>query len=194
MDALLGGPGDDQLTGGGGADGLGGGDGNDTIQSRDGEVDGVSCGDGADTALVDWLDDTTKSGCETLKLGDTDPPARYGVTIGKRVAVPNKHTGFGDRYVMNVKVGCPRKARGGCAGQFKLCRDAGCQDKIRLYAVKVRAGRTQVVSQRLESTLSTYAGQLAKKHRATMWGVAVVRDSAGHTRSTFTKLSLRASR
>jgi hypothetical protein len=190
LDRLSGGEGNDQVAGGGGPDGLGGGAGDDVLKSRDGEVDGIDCGDGADTALVDYLDELDPGTCETVQPGDTEPRARYRVTVARRVATPKKDTGFGPRYVMQVRIGCPRAARRGCAGQFKLCRDARCQDKIRVYPFRARRGRTYVVRQRLESSLASYAQQIAHRRHPSMWGAAVLRDSAGHTRSTFTKLRL----
>jgi Ca2+-binding RTX toxin-like protein len=49
--------GNDVLTGGTGFDLIYGGPGNDRIQARDGEVDYIDCGPGADTAIVDRAED-----------------------------------------------------------------------------------------------------------------------------------------
>jgi hypothetical protein len=51
-----GGDGADTLTGGGAADTILGGDGADTIDARDGVVDSVDCGPGADTVQADAID------------------------------------------------------------------------------------------------------------------------------------------
>ncbi len=73
-DDLRGGPGNDTLVGGAGRDVLDGGAGNDTVQARDGEVDTVSCGEGADIVVADVVDVLT--GCETVQLaGVVTPPA-----------------------------------------------------------------------------------------------------------------------
>ncbi|WP_445150958.1 MopE-related protein [Baekduia sp. Peel2402] len=55
-DQLYGGPGADTLDGGGGSDLLVGGADGDVINARDGAADLVSCGDGADSAVLDQLD------------------------------------------------------------------------------------------------------------------------------------------
>jgi Ca2+-binding RTX toxin-like protein len=108
-DAIDGGAGDDDLNGGNGNDTITGGPGkdtimgdavagqcsvvgyfgsckspwgNDTINARDGEVDSVDCGPGADTAVVDAADVVTN--CETVDKGaatpapDTQPAGKGG--------------------------------------------------------------------------------------------------------------------
>lgn len=60
--------GSDSITGGPGNDILTSKDGNDTIQSRDGYADRVACGAGADTAIVDTLDQV--SDCENVQVAD----------------------------------------------------------------------------------------------------------------------------
>jgi hypothetical protein len=66
---LDGGDGDDTLTGLGGADTLSGGSGSDVIQARDGAADTVSCGPGADRAVVDAADQVAGD-CETVERPD----------------------------------------------------------------------------------------------------------------------------
>jgi hypothetical protein len=68
-----GGGGDDVITGGAGPDTLIGGDGNDTIHARDGEVDTIECGSGADTVDADPAD------LLSLDCDDTPPPPPGGV-------------------------------------------------------------------------------------------------------------------
>lgn len=73
-DVLDGGTGDDELTGGAGADVLRGGDGDDELAGRDGEVDDVECGAGADDAVVDPGDRVRE--CEHVDDGaDPEPTA-----------------------------------------------------------------------------------------------------------------------
>lgn len=62
-ESLLGGEGDDVIRGRGGIDSLNGGGGDDAISAVDGLAENVSCGEGADTASVDLVDQVT--GCET---------------------------------------------------------------------------------------------------------------------------------
>jgi hypothetical protein len=57
-----------------------GGDGNDRIRTRDGEQDVVSCGPGADVAILDLVDviegasETAPNGdCERVKRGEPRP-------------------------------------------------------------------------------------------------------------------------
>jgi hypothetical protein len=69
-DAIDGGPGRDILTGDGGIDN---GWGSDTINSRDGEVDQVSCGLEADTVTGDSVD-VIDSQCESVDVGPAPAP------------------------------------------------------------------------------------------------------------------------
>ena len=59
-----GGSGDDTITGGAGFNLLLGHDGNDTLNTADGELDEIRCGNGDDTAIVD-TDDMVDGSCET---------------------------------------------------------------------------------------------------------------------------------
>jgi hypothetical protein len=68
---LEGGEGADTLNGLGGSDTLLGGIGADTIQARDGVADNVSCGPGADRAIVDPAD-SVAADCETVEYADSD--------------------------------------------------------------------------------------------------------------------------
>ncbi len=61
--------GNDSLSGGAGNDILRSAAGDDTIDARDGYADRVDCGPGADTALVDTLDQVSPS-CETVQPAD----------------------------------------------------------------------------------------------------------------------------
>jgi len=90
-DHLDGGFGDDTITGGPGKDTISGdragGDcgplwckypyGNDTIDARDGEVDSVTCGAGADTVLADAVD-VVAPDCETVTRGPAAPAPAAG--------------------------------------------------------------------------------------------------------------------
>jgi len=95
-DTLFGGAGDDTLTGAGGSDAIHAGAGNDTVNARDGEVDTISCGDGADTVVADAAD--VVNGCEVVQLPAvvTPPPpapvvpATSAIKGKKQVAKPAK--------------------------------------------------------------------------------------------------------
>lgn len=69
-DLLYGGPGADTLDGGAGTDVLVGGADGDTILARDGATDLVSCGDGADGAVVDQRD--APDSCEAVDSAVVD--------------------------------------------------------------------------------------------------------------------------
>lgn len=73
-DKLLGGPGDDRLRGDGGQDKLMGGAGDDLLLAKDGVVDKVNCGPGADDiAVVDSVD-LASADCEQ-KVGQAEEPS-----------------------------------------------------------------------------------------------------------------------
>jgi Ca2+-binding RTX toxin-like protein len=76
-DALTGGLGNDTLNGRAGNDTFAGGDGNDTVQASDGYNDGIDCGPGDDTAVIDQLD--TVAGCEHVTRQQVTPvPGQAG--------------------------------------------------------------------------------------------------------------------
>ena len=76
---LFGGGGVDHVTGNSAANLLDGGAGDDVIAGRDGEVDLVDCGDGADTVTAEAAD--VLSSCETAQLPPLPPPARVTPTF-----------------------------------------------------------------------------------------------------------------
>lgn len=80
-DALVAGPGDDVVDGGGGPDVVELGEGDDTARTRDGLVDLVRCGPGADSVVADAMDELV--GCETVSV----PHPRTNRIRGHRVWV-----------------------------------------------------------------------------------------------------------
>jgi hypothetical protein len=84
-DVVYGSYGDDELTGGAGSDHLNGEADNDGLAARDGEVDTVDCGEGADHVTVDFqprdpVDDAVNPDCELSGVAITSaPPALSGV-------------------------------------------------------------------------------------------------------------------
>jgi hypothetical protein len=80
-DALDGGGGDDVLSGDQGLDALAGGAGSDRVAARDGEVDSVNCGDGADTVDADTVD-LVAADCENVARAFTAAPVT-GAEDGK---------------------------------------------------------------------------------------------------------------
>jgi Ca2+-binding RTX toxin-like protein len=104
---LNGGAGDDMVAGGRGSDELTGGTGNDFISDRDGSVDKISCGPGADRVLAD-LTDAVSADCESVNDADTPD-----LTISRR-AVRMTPSG-----IVSVLLACPAdEVR--CMGTLRL--------------------------------------------------------------------------
>jgi hypothetical protein len=190
-DNLGGGAGNDTLVGGAGTDKLDSGDGDDTIDSRDDSIESVQCGDGNDTAVMDFLDER-HIGCESVRRADTDPPAAVGATLPATVPARGKKDHFGGRnWTMFLKVGCPKSAPAGCDVQLRLTSDANYDQKLHLFQLKIKRGKSFTLHPRLESGLSAYAHQLNSRHRATMWAAAVMTDGQGHSRTAHRKLTIK---
>ena len=102
-DRLYGGSDDDVVEGGAGADSLYGdftnacspyacAAGNDQLRARDGEVDLVNCGTGADTAQLDsgdLLDEDPNQLCETVDRGEAPPPQDPDPDPGPDITKPS---------------------------------------------------------------------------------------------------------
>jgi Thrombospondin type 3 repeat/RTX calcium-binding nonapeptide repeat (4 copies) len=81
-DIVLAGPGDDVVDGGPGGDEVDGGPGSDRLGVRDGVLDIVRCGEGADTVDADTLD-RTAADCESVTRTGTAAPADGGADDGR---------------------------------------------------------------------------------------------------------------
>jgi hypothetical protein len=81
-DVASAGAGDDALDGGPGGDELDGGPGSDRVAARDGVVDVVRCGEGADTVDADTLDQVAPD-CESVTRTGTAPPGDGGADDGR---------------------------------------------------------------------------------------------------------------
>jgi hypothetical protein len=94
-DSLLGEDGNDSLRGEAGADALIGGLGNDQIiggadddriEARDGARDGIHCGPGNDTAIVDLFERSIDESCEENRLDWPEIEADVGVNVAAQIA------------------------------------------------------------------------------------------------------------
>lgn len=83
-DQLTGGPGDDRMNGGGGVDTYAGDGGNDGFLTRDGAVEQIACGAGADTVVGDF-DDNAFDDCEVVQSPLAEAP-------GAPLALPTEST------------------------------------------------------------------------------------------------------
>jgi hypothetical protein len=97
-DRLDGGAGNDQITGDAGRDTLIGGLGDDLLAARDGEVDIVDCGPGADRVSADAID--ALAACET----DVNAPTAPVTSPGAPAAAP-------DRTAPSAGLGLPNRPR-----------------------------------------------------------------------------------
>jgi Ca2+-binding RTX toxin-like protein len=101
--ALAGGDGNDRLLGGKGVDALDGGAGDDIIESLDGAVDQVACGDGADGVVSDKPD--VRSDCDYIK---------YRALAASATAL-HQRNGY-----VRVPVRCSPATAIGCRGRVEL--------------------------------------------------------------------------
>jgi hypothetical protein len=107
-DALDGSDGNDVLSGDQGADTLTGGPGADRIAARDGEPDGVTCGDGADTVDADTAD-RVAADCESVS----------------RTATAAPETGAEDGKPPRLEVGAPTLQRLGLVRVYATSSERG---------------------------------------------------------------------
>jgi hypothetical protein len=136
-DVIDGGTGEDTITGGPGADQISGGIGDDDIDARDGQVDGIDCGPGTDTAIVDPGDTTTA--CESVSLpGAAAPPP------------PPPAPAAPGRLLASVSfAGSPKSVRVSRAGRFRYTFRAtpGAAGRASLrsrHALRVGSGRRRL--------------------------------------------------
>jgi len=164
-DHLDGGFGDDTITGGPGKDTISGdragGDcgplwckypyGNDTIDARDGEVDSITCGAGADTVLADAVD-VVAPDCETVTRGAAAPaPATAGAAKpapganGKAGAAGGVKLALAQRVTLAkaLRGGFTVKVTGAPAGTLKLTARRGAT-VVATGSAKVKGGAATV--------------------------------------------------
>lgn len=159
-DDLEGGFGDDTITGGPGrdtinADASGGCDfivcnaavGNDTVFARDGEADSITCGVGADRAVVDPID--TVAACETVELGSgsgtTPPPGGGDTPPGGGTGGPGTQRCTVPKIKAGTKLSVARKRMNA----------AGCKTKVvKVRSRKYASGRIVRMSKKAGGTVS----------------------------------------
>src|SRR4051794_4267296 len=162
-DWLGGGDGDDVLAGGAGPDFLDGGAGDDLVTSRDGTLDHVVCGLGADGGSADQAD-AVAGDCEHVDQsapespgdgpapGEGPAPGSDGGSILTRLinalppVLPAQTAPVSRKGVARVRVVCPAKA-GRCNGTvtlFLLNRPKRARRPGSVTAARVRAGGPRI--------------------------------------------------
>lgn len=138
-DTVTGGPGRDSLNGDGQGSNDGLAAGNDTLQARDGEVDALACGFGADTAVADSVDVFDVMGdCESLDRAAT--PAA-GAPASATTGRPAETEGS-----LSVRVGVPKSTRlrpllAGKAIAFRVGFSGPCQATLGIVLRAAEARR-----------------------------------------------------
>jgi Ca2+-binding RTX toxin-like protein len=167
VNKLTGGAGNDRVASGRGADIVDAGAGDDAVQSLDGGVDSVTCGDGADGVIVDGVD--VLGGCETVQKAKV-------LTLGRTARVR--------RGVARVPVTCSAYAVQGCSGSvtLKIGRLLAGRKNFKIapgkkVTVKVKLGRKALA--------------LVKIKRRTATATTKNVDLAKTTTSTRSKVTLR---
>lgn len=144
-DIIYSGRGHDTVTGGPGRDTIDTGYGNDTINTRDGEVDSVSCGVGADTLIGDKLD-----------VVNADPLALCESQDLKDVRAPGPRTGKG---TFTAKV--PNRTKVSRTGVVKF-RVANGFNKPVTVAVVIKAKKPQLIVGKTKARVGANAGRTVK--------------------------------
>jgi Ca2+-binding RTX toxin-like protein len=181
-DVLIGGPGRDTISGD-----LAGGDcgplwctspyGNDTIESRDGEIDSITCGAGTDTVRAD-PQDVVASDCENVVRGSSGPAPASGSGTAPGASAKPTPGASAKRAAGKVALwGRPRLAKALRAGFTVRVSGAKAGQRVRLTAT--RAGRlmargsatvparTTAVTVRLRFTTAARKA-LKRKRKATL--------------------------
>ncbi len=202
-DTLTGGPGVDSMFGDGAGTGLDFG--NDTLNARDGEIDALSCGFGADSAVADAIDTFDIIGdCESLDQSTTGTPPPAGGTPPP--------AGGGTPLTVGVKAGATAKLGSllsGKALKFTATFSGACSAVAGLVlrapeAKRLKVGKTETVigskaatvgaSGSFAATLkisSKYRAKLRKAKRITAYLALVCTDAAGVDASAVRKIVLK---
>src|SRR4051794_18934654 len=172
------------IDGGPGADFIAGGAGDDRVNSRDGEADDVSCGDGNDSVNADALD-TIAEDCESVSLGERSGGNGSGVTApppGTGSSGPVGRSRSGSRLIECRRAGARLRCR--------LSGPASLRGRVTFTARRSAGGRAvgtaQVAHGKAAATLRS-GGRL----RAGVWAVdAVVSPRHGRPRVYRTVVAL----
>jgi hypothetical protein len=195
-DTLSGGAGNDTIEGGPGQDSLGGGDGNDALRSRDGLIDQLTCGAGADTADADPVD-TIATDCE---VNDPGPGAGDGSESPQSplALLPSSLRMSRGGYVY-VRIYCPSSFGTRCTGTISFVRVAG---KRRVAAASARSrkrlGRKKFsvaagTSKEMQVHISREGRRrVLKKKRVACKASAVTRGTNGKRAGATKKITVKA--
>ena len=139
---LVGGPGPDILEGKAGPDRLDGGEGDDTLVSRDGEVDVLACGNGADRVVADPQDNLAAD-CERTDNGAAPGEAPGGAVAGTppEAAIVTRVVQVSRSGVARLRIRCVYRAER-CRGPVRLVSAVAAQARVGRRVLRVRAGQT----------------------------------------------------
>lgn len=192
-DTIVGGPGIDSLSGEGSASGLYiSVAGNDRIDARDGNPEALSCGPGADTAIVDAIDVVPQdpgSLCEVVDRGAAPAPAPAPAPAAKAATVRStKLRASRTRRSIPLALACPKGAPT-CRGRLTLRTASKVQLGTRRRTVTVAtasyaigAGQQRTVSLKV----SRDGRSLLERHRSLRVKLAVAPRGGTATTRTLT--------
>ena len=180
-DGVDGGPGDDRIVGGLDSDTITGGPGrdaifadatgsfcgifsctvpfgNDTVNARDGEVDSIDCGIGADRAVVDAID--THANCETVEVAGKkdDGGGGDGGIVSLKVLTKRSIRQIASRG-LRVRVTCPAA----CTVVADLRTTRALARKLRLPRSRKLAGARKTLRAAGSATLTLKVARKAKR-------------------------------
>ena len=191
--------GDDVLTGGLGADTLSGGKGADSLRSNDGVADTDRCGTESDSVDADGAD-AVGTDCESVTRPAADVPATGGGADGAAPTGDEAPTAQGDGPAMliarrapirrgsaRVSVTCPATAAVACTGSLTL----GPAGRTGMKSFTIASGERATLAVKVAKKVARKA---ARKGKAKVAASAIAQDESSASRTTTTRISLKAKR
>lgn len=184
-DTLIGGAGNDLLQGAAGADVIDAGPGDDTVNSPDGTVDRITCGEGTDLVRADTVDEVAAD-CENVERTFVAPPAGGGAGSEDRTKPVLKAGGSTSQRVSRrrrtVRIAASLNERGEISASGFL--DAGGINtpvKAKRYRVRVAGGGVTIAIKLSRSQIRRVLRDLSRRRRVTLRINVVGADEAGNS-------------